>query len=258
MRTGNTAIAMPRRRPIIRLGQSNIAGGYTRASTALPRLQHPQDAIRVHRIYSGTPVWENVPWHRVAPWPDATRGFDVMNWGIDLADALLGAGHHPAFIDYCIGGTSTAYWTPGSVGSAYPTLIAWVQAWLADLTLPLDPVCIFYQGESGTGDAVDWDDHMAAIAAGLRTDLACATMGIVVVRIPPTSAMGAAMIPYQNAYVSADARARIAYNDLATYDNTLGPPADVHIDLASARRLAVGPDAAGAVRSVLTCLRELL
>jgi hypothetical protein len=259
-----------RRRPIVRIGQSNIAGGYRPATDWPARLQSEQDAVRVYNLFchhqeaSPTGAYaRNDTWHRVAPWqmgtssdPTPVSGPLTGNWGLDLADALLGAGENPAFVDYCIGGVGLAYYTPGVTGTNYPTVIAWIQARISELVSPLDPILIIYQGESGVGNGAAWDDYMALIAAQMRADLASTNMGIVVVQIPATYMTGA--IPTaQAAYVASDARSRLAYAHDSTFVTDPGP-ADLHIDTESGRRLAIGPDNGAVVRSVLTCLKELL
>lgn len=258
-----TLLNAPSRRPIIRTGQSNICGGYASITSWPARLQFAQDPIRAHHyaFNGGTDIAESTAFHRVSgytPCPSmSARGALVGNWGVDLADGLLGAGINAALIDYCIGGTSAAYWTPDATGTQYPAILEWLQVRLADLESPLDPILVHYQGEGGIGEAGTWADHMTTYVAALRTALSCPTMGVVVVQIPANSALGTSIRASQAAYVAGDARARLAYCEDTTYDPLTGPT-DVHIDVASGRRLAIGPDSAGVVRSVTTCIKELL
>jgi hypothetical protein len=262
---------LSRRRPIIRLGQSNIAGSY-RPDTDWPlRLQFAQDPIHCYNLYchhqeaSPTGAYaRNDVWHRLAPWqmgtssaPTPVSGPLTLNWGADLADGLTAHGVQAALLDYCYGAAGLAYFTPGVTGSAYTTIIAWIQARIAELVDPLDPVLVMYQGESGTGNGAVWQDYMALIAAQMRTDLACADMGIVIVQLPATYAPGAGIAAQQALYPPTDARSRLAYAHDTTFITDPGP-ADLHIDTASGRRLAIGPDNGAVVKSVLSCIEELI
>lgn len=255
MKSKLTALDMAGRRPVIIWGQSNAAGGYNLASEWPIRLQHEQEPIAAQLLDMGVSSYTNATWHRIKPW--TVSGTARANWAIDLADSLHGLGIHPAIVQYAVGNTSISYWTPGDSGTEYPAIIAWTLARIAELNAPLDPVLVFYQGESGTGDGDSWATHMTAIAAQARSDLGCATMPIVAVQIPGNSAMGGAFRASQAAWVTSDSYARLAHVDYQSFNNDIGAPLDVHIDQAGGRRLVIGPDGP-TVKCITTCIRELL
>jgi hypothetical protein len=243
----------PKSRPIIRIGQSNVK--YAKPITDYPvRLQYQQGVSRVHYVAPGMNAEVDNPiWHRAGPWGSANQYGD---WGLDIADGLLGDGEPIALIEYCVGNTPLSYWTPNLTDSQYPTISTWIKARYDELTLPLDPILIIQQSESGSGYGGTWTENMINLAAAYRSLLNTPDMGIVVVRNAENSAMGVVFIAYQEGYVSGDSRSRLAYVKEPTYDNT-DIPHSVHWDASSSRRLAIGPDSTNMVRSVLTCIREL-
>lgn len=248
-----TPIDMRGRRPIIRIGQSNTK--WPKPIADFPtRLRFAQDPIRAHYCDTLNGQSANNPtWHRVAPWGTGDAWGD---WGMDLADGLLGNGENPALIEYCVGNTPLSYWTPGLQETAYPTISAWLLARYQELVAPLPPVLVLHQSESGAGYGGTWAENMVVAAAAYRSLFSAPNMGIIIVQNAPTSAMGVAFIPYQQAYVASDSRSRMAYVLNPTYDNGASPN-NVHYDAAAGRRLAIGPDGSN-VKSVLSCILELI
>jgi len=171
---------------------------------------------------------------------------------MDLADGLFARGIRAAFNKYVQAAASINLWDGGSYsGIVSPFLLAG-QAQLVD---PLPAVAVCMYGVNGTGSADDFATMQTRISAALRADFG-ATMGIVIVRVPQTYVVGhapmSAMVASQEAYVASDANSLLArYDDATFYDGT-------HPDAASGRRLAVGPDVPGVVKSVLTCIEEFI
>lgn len=252
-------------RPILFWGQSNIAGGYRPISDWPIRLRSPQLCVpKCHHLVCYGPVEGGTPvnassvdatWRPVQSFTVTSgdmSGVQVGNWGIDLADGLLGAGIRPAIVEYCAGGTQLEYWTAGANGSQYATIAAWCQARIAELTNALPPTVVFYQGESGS--VSNYTTLLGQFTAGVRATFGALTK-IVIVQIPASYTPAVTIGEAQAAYVATDPLCRLAYCHDSTFVMT--EPANLHIDTASGRRLAVGPTT-GTNRSVLTCIRSLL
>jgi len=255
-----------KRQPIILIGQSNIAGGYRPISEWPERLRSNQLCVpRCHNLVCYGPVAADRPvnassldatWKPVQSFTVTSgdlAGVPVGNWGIDLADGLLGAGINAALIEYCVGGTMLEYWTAGAVGSQYPAILAWVRARIAELEDPLAPLLVFYHGESGSTGS--YSDLLVDMLDGWRADFGLPEMGLVEVQLPTSYAPGAAVATAQASFVAASANVRLAYCHDSSFVDT--EPTGLHIDTASGRRLAVG-SATSMNRSVLSAIRELL
>jgi hypothetical protein len=245
-------------RPIITFGQSNIAGGYTARSSWPIRLQHEQPAIWAYHRYchntGGAAIATRNDWHRVQPFQLGVPAVGELwgNWEMDLCDALYGIGERAAIMAWEMGGNPLGTWVPG-IGQYASEIKPFVAARMAELTAPKAPLLVMYQGESGLGGPATWAAGMTSIAAAVRADFG--VDGIVVVRLPATYTFddSVAIAASQADYVASDARSRLAYNHGSTF---IGDA--THLDYASARSLAIGPDNDGTVRSVLTCIKELL
>lgn len=249
--------------PIIRLGQSNIASRYQDAAGNCGAVQlGEQDAIHVYHTYThnmaGAPqTSERATWERIKPHPVGTpeAGNAKYHWGLDLATGLGALGLRVAILDWCIGGTGLDYWAPSEAASEYDTFIVWIQARLAELTTPQQPIILFDQGESGIGTCDTWALGMADLMSALRTDLAYPTLGVVLQQVPANGASYDAGIAASKAtYVAGDARSRLAYVTTQTFVTDIP---NLHIDAAGGRKLAIGPDAAGVV-SYITGIKSLL
>lgn len=247
---------------LIRWGQSNIASRYDPATDWGVVQQGQQDAAHCYRTYShGDPaVWsERATWERIAPHPVGTpeSGIARGHWGLDLATGLGALGLRVAILDYCVGGTSLAYWVPDGTYSSYDTALAWTQARIAELDSPGHVLFLFDQGESGLGTGgTTWAADFALVAAGLRADLGVPNMGIVIQQVPEnSSAYDAGVAASKVTYVAGDARCRMAYVKQQTF-TSIGP-ANLHINAAGGRLLAIGPDSSNCV-SYLTGIKSLL
>lgn len=251
------------RRPIIMLGQSNMSGGYRPIGDWPSRLQFPQDPIESGFWSCHLSGNVDVPvWRRIQSFVGTTSvaGVRYGHWGIDLADGLLCAGISPALLYYAVGGADLALWVPGAVGSWYASFVLpTIKARLAELDSPQQPIVVMYQGESGYS-AGTWQSGFAAIMAGLRADLGYPTMGAVVVQLPLPWAIAnglTGITDSQAAYVASDARSKLAYSNDSVFV-TDPAPAGLHIDTATGRRLAIGPNSVNVVSSVLSCIKGLI
>lgn len=245
-------------RPIICFGQSNIAGGYTARSSWPTRLQYEQPPIWAFHRYchntGGADYAIRDAWHRVQPFQLGTvpAGDYWGNWEMDLCDALYGLGERAAIMGWEYGGNPLGTWVPG-IGPYTTEIRPFIAARMAELEAPKTPLLIMYQGESGLGGPATWAAGMTSIASAVRADFG--VDGIVVVQLPSTyTGEGSATIAASQAtYVAGDSRSRLAHNHGSTY---IGDA--THLDYASAKALAIGPDNGSTVRSVLTCVQELL
>jgi len=149
-----------------------------------------------------------------------------------------------------MGGNPLTTWHPSV--SYNSTIRPWLLARMAELKAPKDPLLIMYQGESGVGSASPWAEVMAAISLAVRADFGAGT-GVVIVQLPATYTSGSTIAASQADYVASDSNSRLAYNHGSTF---IGD--DTHIDYASALALAIGPNNGSTVKSVFTCIRELL
>jgi len=248
--------------PIIRLGQSNIASRYQFATGNWGAVQiGKQDSIHVYHTYSHSLITtaqnaERSVWERIEPHPVGIpeAGPKMGHWGLDLATALEERGIRVAILDWCIGATSLDYWAPSEAASQYDEFIAWIQARLAELITPRQPIVLFDQGESGIGTCDTWASGMTDLMAALRTDLGYPTLGVVLQQVAENSNLyDAGIAASKVTYVASDTYSRLAGVTTQTFIGT-----DIaHIDAAGGRRLAIGPDAAGIV-SYLTGIKSLL
>jgi hypothetical protein len=262
-RSSGFADLLSSRIPIIRLGQSNIASRYQDAAGNCGVVQMgEQDAIHVYHTYShnmagAAQTSERATWERIKPHPVGTpeSGNAKYHWGLDLATGLSALGLHVAILDWCIGGTSLDYWAPSEAASQYDTFIVWIQARLAELTTPQQPVVLFDQGESGNGTCSSWAAGMADLMSALRTDLGYPTMGVVLQQVPENgSSYSAEIAASKDTYAAGDVHSRIANITTQTFVTDIP---NLHIDAVGGRKLALGPDAAGVV-SYLTGIKSLL
>jgi len=266
-------------RPIIVLGDSNAAANYVHIVHYPSAMQRPQVVGSVYKIYchqgEGGAALEaqQDTFARLQPLvanSDVPRG----SWVLDLAESLLPLESPLALINTAWGGSTLDYCNPEVNPSGYATFLAWIEARLALLPSHLEPVVICYEGTNGPGTDTTWSAGMAHIMAALRTDLGYANLGVVVVRIPASAEPPPVGVDYdtirasQTAYVASDEHSRLAYHEAMTFvdNNTLvqgyaapSPEgAAGHWDRLGARTLAIGPNATGVTRSILTCIQELL
>jgi hypothetical protein len=251
--------------PIIIIGQSNAADGHRSITEYPSRLQYPQiTQISCHNLVcygpattpvnapSSDPVWKPISSFKVTA--GDMSGIPVGGWALDLADGLRCNGINAALCRYCVGGTLLDYWVPGASGSQYQTIIGWIKNRLNELVSPKEPIVVIYHGESGS--TINYNTGLTTLMSGMRTDLGYPNMGFVIVQLPATYIPGSSIASAQSAQVVSDDRSRLAYCHDTTFVNT--EPLNLHIDVSSGRRLAIGPNKLLIVRSILTCCKELL
>jgi hypothetical protein len=243
-------------RPIICFGQSNIAGGYTSNTSWPKRLQFEQSSIWRYQRYchntGGAQVAGRDDWHNIQPFKLGIPGVGGFwgNWEIDLCDALYGIGERAAILGWEMGGNPLGTWVPG-VGNYNSVIKPWISNGLSQLQSYKTPLLIMYQGESGIGGNFTWAEGMTSIANAVRSDFD--VDGIVVVQLPATYSGDLSIVSSQADYVASDPRSRLAYNHISTF---IGDA--THLDYNSARALAIGPDNGTTIKSVFSCIKELL